>query len=459
MRVRRPPLGGRSEASVTTSAGFVPIRLDVPRLLGPVEGRREGHLLSALLVGVELASAVDWRTDVCERFSATGFADSQGLTWRRLHRAVELLAVRGIGTADTVPFRPGRFHLTPRSEPGSMLHDRGRPAERFVALARGALGAVGDEHQLSWVARALLVLLLLVCDHRTDLLPDGWTKTRLCDTFGVGWRRLTHGLGELEAAGLIAHHPQRGGQLTLRLLARAALVVPTMAAAPKRRQRRHLARTTHQGAAAETAAALLAHHHVTGPPPAPLVRAIGQALATGTSAPQVLDSLCARGSLAGARDPIAVLNARAAQLAAELADARRAADTRRKAQAATQAAAAADRRQQQAQQARSEGEGRWLASILPALPAGADLGLPDLLAGRPAAVAAHIHAGCTSVVAAHPDLDPAGLVRRWAIRPVAPEALDVSGIGRRTAEGGPPGDLPVARDGPTLVDRLRGIST
>ena len=438
-------------------AGFVPIRLDLPTLLGPADGRREGHLLSALLVGVELAGAVDWRTDTLESFATSRFAAEEGLTWRRCVRALGLLGDRGLGVAEVELFRPGRFHLTPRCEPGSMLHDRARPAERFVTLARGTLSGLGDEHGLSWVARGLLALFLLVCDHRSDTLPAGWTKTRLCETFGIGWRRLTHGLAELEAAGLVDHQPRRGGELSLRLLARAALVVPTMAGAPKRRERRRLARSAvaGQGPAVEVATKLLAHHQVKGPPSPALLRALGEALATGASARQVTENICARGSLAGARDPMAVLCVRARQLAAELADARRAADVRKQAEEAARVASVARQRAEDAERNRAEDEGRWIAAVAGRLPSGADLGLPRLVATRPVPVAAQIHSTCTALIAAHPDLDPAGLVQRWATHPVPPADVDVTGIGSRSSRDGPPGSVPSAREGPTLFQRIR----
>ena len=438
-------------------AGFVPVRLDLPALLGPADGRREGHLLSALLVGVELAGAVDWRTDTLESFASSRFAAEVGLTWRRFVRALGLLGDRGIGIAEVEPFRPGRFCLTPRCEAASMLHDRARPAERFVTLARGALSALGDEHGLSWVARGLLALFLLVCDHRSDALPAGWTKTRLCETFGIGWRRLTHGLAELEAAGLVAHQPRRGGELSLRLLARAALVVPTMAGAPKRRERRLLARTAAagHGPAVEVATKLLAHYQMKGPPPPALLRALGEALATGASIRQVTENICARGSLAGARDPMAVLCVRARQLAAELADARRAAEARTQAEDAARVASAARQRAEDAERDRVEDEGRWIAAVVGTLPSGADLGLPRLLATRPVPVAAQIHSACMALIAAHPDLDPAGLVQRWASCPAPPADVDVAGIGARSSRDGPPGSVPSAREGPTLLQRIR----
>ena len=439
------------------AAGFVPIRLDLPHLLGPTTGRREGHLLSALLVGVELAGAVDWRTDTLESFAVARFAAAEGLTWRRCVRALERISERGLGATETTLFRPGRFALTPRTDPASMLHDRSRSTERFVTLARGTLRALGDEHGLSWVARALLALFLLVCDHRSDTLPAGWTKTRMCETFGIGWHRLTQGLADLEAAGLVTHQARRGGDLSLRLLARAALVVPTMASTPKRRERRRLARSAVEGhgPAADVATAVLAHHQVDLPPSLPLLRALGEALATGTNARHVTESMCARGTLAGARDPMAVLCARARQLASALGEAMRASDARKQAENLARSAAFARQTAEDAERRRAEYEGRWIASVVGELPNGADLGLPQLLASRPVAVAAHIHAACTALIDLHPDRDPAALVRRWSTQPAAPPDVNVAGLPARSPRDGPPGRVPSSLGGTTLVERVR----
>lgn len=461
-------LVGETGLMGASTGGFVPVRLDAPGLLGPAEGRREGHLLSALLVAVEVAGLVDWRRDILEPFTASRFAAEQRMSWRRLMRALCLLDDRGVASALCRPFRPGRLQLTARSNPRSLLHDRGRPAERFVTLARGALRSIGDHHDLSWVARGLLVFLVLVCDHRNAVLPAGWTKTRLSVTVGLGWRRLTAAMAELADAGLITFTARRGHDLTLHLVARAALVVPTMAPAPTRRQRRRLAaghpttaadRAATASSPAAVAAKLVAHYRLPGPPSPALVRAIGEALATGAAASHVLESLCGHGTLHGARDPMAVLCHRATQTAAQLAAARRAADARRQADTAGRAAAAARRQHEDSERRRVEDQGRWIASVADVLPSGAALGLPELLAARPTPVAAHIHTVCQALIDAHPGLDPAELVRRWATQPVAPAALDTAGIGPRSARDGPPGRLPAVREGPTLPERLRAAQT
>lgn len=241
------------------TAGFVPIRLDVPTLLGRPSGRREGHWLAALGLGVALADGVDFRTNRIEGFSVVRFARRRRMTWRRQRRALEHLETCGLAGAHTEPFRAGSAWVTPRTEPGSLLHDQSRPGERFVALSRGALGEVAEEHQLSWEATDLLLGLLVLCDHRTGELAGGWTKTRLMEAFGLGWRRLSAGLDALAAAGLIAYSVRRGGTMSLTLLARAALLAPTAPAQVRRRERRAIRREASHGGgpAGEVAAKLL----------------------------------------------------------------------------------------------------------------------------------------------------------------------------------------------------------
>ncbi len=449
---------------MSSTAGFVPIRLDTLDLLGPHSGRRTGHLLAALGLSVTLADRADWRTDEVGPFRSVAFAGEQRMPWRRMRRVLDNLADVGMARATLHPFRPGRVRLTPRSDPASLLHDRDRPHERFVALSRGSLGAVADDHQLSWEATSLLVFFLLYCDYRTAELPDGWTKSRLCDAVGVGWRRLSTALEQLHHAGLITFEVRRGGPMTLTLLARPALVVPTATATgtvpPKRPERRLTQRQARHGSgpAADLAQRLLAHHQLPGPASAALVTALGDALATGTPALAVLERLAARGSLTDARDPIAILVARTRQLTGELRAARQAEEDRRRRQAEARQARAEQEADEQHRLEAVDLEHRWLAATLPELPSGAQLGLSPLIAARPLHVAARIHAACAELVASRPDLDPAELVRRWAQQPGPAAELDTSGVGPCTHADGPPGTLPRARAGPTLAARLRPTS-
>ncbi len=442
---------------MSTTAGFVPIRLDAVDLIGRPAGRRDGHGLAALGVAVALAECADWRTDELAPFRSVAFAAQQRMPWRRLRRALDQLAACGVGHADLHLFHPGRVTLTPRTNRASLLHDRARAHERFVALARGSLAAIGDEHHLSWTATSLLALLLLLCDHRTAELPDGWTKSRLCDHVGVGWRRLSAALADLHHAGLVTYEARRGRPMALTLLARPALVAVTAATTPKRRDRRRIRNDARHGTgpAADVARRLVDHHQLAVPPSAALTQALADTLATGAAARTVLERLAARGTLAGVRDPMAVLVARARHLADELAAARHADDTRRRRQAEhreSQARHDADhtRRRQQV-----EAEDRWLAATLRHLPDGTQLGLSPLVATRAVPVAAHIHAACTALVAHWANLDPAELVARWAQHPSPPDQLDTTGIALRTDLHGPPGTLPRTRAGPTLTDRLR----
>jgi len=238
----------RGGCVTTTGGGFVAVRLDAPRLLGAPVGRREAHHLSALSVAVALAEDANWRTNTVEPFRSVAWAGEHQMAWGRLRRALDHLASSGVARAELHPFQPGTATLTAREEPTSLLHDRARAEERFVPLARGALRSVAAEHGLSWVGTGLLVLLLLLCDHRSGELPEGcWTKTSLCERFGVGWRRLSAGLDALAAAGLIAYSVRRGGTMSLTLLARAALLAPTAPAQVRRRERRAIRREASHG--------------------------------------------------------------------------------------------------------------------------------------------------------------------------------------------------------------------
>lgn len=437
----------------------MPVRVDVPALVGAPVGRREGHHLAAISVGVQLACETDWRSDTLEPFCAVGWAAQHGLAWRRLRRALDQLSAANIAAVELHPFQPGKARITDREQPTSALHDRSRADERFVALGREALAAIAAEHDLSWVAVALLVALLLVCDYRSGELSEGcWTKTALCETYGIGWRRLTHGLRELAAAGLITYCVRRGGAMSLALVARAALVVPTgPPKAPLRRERRAIQRDAANGAGpgGQLASRLMAHYGLPGCASHALIAALGDALAAGLASEDLLGRLVARGNLAGAHDAMAVLVARARQVCAQLSAAREEQERRRKAQMDQMARQADVRADEEARRSTAQGEDRWLAQVLQRLPMGGDLGLPGGLV-RPTMLAAQIHVSCAEVVARWPELDPAGLVSRWAARPCDSEALDVSGLATRSGvECGTSGRLPQARDGPSLAERLR----
>jgi len=446
---------------VTSAApgGYVPVRLDAPSLLGAPNGRREAHHLSALSVGVALAEAVDWRTNTLEGFRSVAWASEHHMAWRRLRRALDHLGDAGVARAELRPFQPGTATLTAREEPTSLLHDRARADEHFVPLARGAVGAVSAEHSLSWVGAGLLLLLLLLCDHRSGELPEGRrTKTSLCERFGVGWRRLSAGLDSLASAGLIAFTVRRGGTMSLTLLARAALVAPTTPAQPRRRDRRSIRREAAHGSgpAGEVAAKLVGHHGLIASPSPTLLAALADALTTGVSGPALLERLAARGTLAGAADPMAVLVTRARQVKDELLAARDEVERRRAAEATERQRRAEAQADEERRRERAEGEDRWIASVLDRLPSGAELGLAAVIAARPIPVAAHIHAALAELIAHWPDLDPAGIAARWADRPCSPDALDIAGIALHHEDThGRPGSLPQARAGPSLAERLR----
>ncbi|MFC0080942.1 hypothetical protein ACFFRE_02060 [Aciditerrimonas ferrireducens] len=435
--------------------GFVPIRVDAPTLLPSPGPRRDGYRLAALHVGAALAEDVDWRTNELTQFRSVAFARAEGLSWRRVRRALGLLETHGALEMTLRPFRAGRLRLPDRSAPGSLLHAPGSP-ERFVPIAKGALRALRAEHQLDWVETGLLLALLLLCDQRGELPDREWTKTRLCDHVGVGWRRLTRALNRLTTLGLVSVDAQRGQAMQLTLHARAALVAPTAPSAPKRAVRRHLERSAARaGGPARRLADQLLRHHRLGEEPSPgLLQALAAALSTGASERSILERLAAKGHLTGALDPLAVLVARARQVTDEL-KAAQAAEARRRAQlAADQARHATLRAATDEQLDRTGEESRWLAAILPRIPTSAELDIPELLATRPALLAGHLHATAQQLIERWPNLDPAALLERWATRPASLDAFDPSGLPYRRAEHGPPGTLPRRSSGPKLTERL-----
>jgi len=438
--------------------GFVPIRTDLPELLGQPVGRREGHYLAALGIAVRHAEEADWRSDTIAPYRVTAWADAHRHSYRRCRRALTSLSRAGVATVELHPFRPGRAFITPRTESGSLLHSSTRTDETFVPLARGALSALEVEHSLSWAATDLLVSLLLFCDRRGDLAEGEWTKSRLSARLGVGWQQLTRALEELAHAGLLAYEVRRGAPMTLRLLARPALVVATSTQTPKRHERRKILREARVGAAgqaSECAEQILRHYQLAARPSPALLSAIGDGLAGGLGASTLVERVVASGRLGDARDPLAVITHRTRRVADELASAREDDQRRREAAAAEKRTLAQRRAEEEESSLRFAEESRWLASVLDVLPSGEDLGLTPLLWSRPAPVEASILSTFRDVVSLWPDLSPEDLAGRWATSLCAGSELDVEGLPRQSTQPTEiPGTLPRLRAGPTLAERL-----
>ncbi|NNN21464.1 MAG: hypothetical protein HKL80_05615 [Acidimicrobiales bacterium] len=440
-----------------TASGYIPLRIDLPDLLGKPMGRKDGHYLSALGVGVRLAEVVDWRTNRLDEFSSVAFAKDQHMNWRRFRKALGYLTNSGLAKVNLKPFNFGTAELASRENPKSLLHDQSRVKEQFVALSRGSLQGIASEHCLSWVASSLLVALLLLVDHRSAQLDDDWTKTRLSDHFGIGWRRLSSGLNELDQAGLIQFQVRRGKNMSLTLLARDALVAITAPPIPKRHERRQILRdsTKGTGVSEETCQKILSHYGVSGTPSRALVRAIGEALAMGISPHEIIERMVARGSLTKANDPMAVLVSRARQIVVEITDSRQQIE-KRQLQEKESAKALLDQKElEELKLAIYQDESRWLASVIEVIPDVSKLNISPLVSSNPRLLAAHIHSRCSELITQFPELDPTELIQKWINKPSELESVDVSGVNHSVTGDVQPGAIPRSRAGPTLVEKLR----
>ncbi len=439
-----------------TSSGYVPLRIDLPELLGKPIGRKDGHYLGALGVGIRLAEVVDWRTNRVDEFSSVAFAKVQHMNWRRFRKALLYLTNSGLAKVNLRPFQFGTAEITSRENPRSLLHDQSRVKEQFVALSRGSLESTISEHHLSWVASSLLVVLLLLVDYRNAQLEVGWTKTRLSEHFGIGWRRLSSGLNELDQAGLIKYQVRRGKNMGLTLLARDALVAITAPPAPKRNERRQILReaTKGTGPSQETCQRILNHHKLSGAPSRALTRAVGEALAMGLSSSDVIERMAAMGSLTKANDPMAVLVSRARRLVTEISESRQISEKKRLLKKESAKALLDQEELESFKLSIYQDESRWLASLIEEIPNTSKLNILPLIASKPRLLAAHIHSRCSELIAQFPGLDPEELVNRWLSNPSEIQSIDLFGINQLITTGLEPGTVPRSRAGPTLFEKL-----
>jgi hypothetical protein len=100
----------------------------------------------------------------------------------------------------------------------------------------------------------------------------------------------------------------------------------------------------------------------------------------GESAPALLERLAARGSLAGAADPMAVLVTRARAVIDDILAARDDTERRRATEAAERQRRAEARADEERERERTTGEDRWAASVLHRVPSGTELGLAAVIA-------------------------------------------------------------------------------
>ncbi len=449
-------LSRQSRNSSTGTSGFVPIRLDAISRLGEPGIRREGYLLSTLFVGVLLANEVNWWDNKLTPFKAVNWALSHSLPYRRARRALDKLTEKSLTTFSIQPFRPGNLEITPREDEKSLLHLEARKHERFVPISRSGLSQILLEHSLSWSAASMLVLLLFLCDHNSAKLPEGWTKTKISNQFGIGWRTLSAGLDALENAGLISFNASRGKEMTLELLARSALVEPCAPTPLQRGPKRAFLnqKIGKNGPAADLARKIINHYRLEAAPSPTLIRALGEVLATGASGVQVLNQITSLGSLNGSRDPVAVLVTRVRSVTESfrLAQVSKAKSTSRRETIARNQKESEERERLDHEQ--YQNESRWLAQTIDKLPTPENLGLKSELTARPVFVASRIHSMASDIVTKYPYLDPSGLIIQLEKNKFQIDLVDVENLPLRQFGGSPPGTLPTERAGPTLLSRV-----
>jgi hypothetical protein len=246
--------------------------------------------------------------------------------------------------------------------------------------------------------------------------------------------------------------------MTLRLLARPALVVATSGQTPKRRERRKILREARVGAtgqASECAEQILRHYQLTAKPTGALLSAIGDGLTGGLRASALVERVVACGRLGDARDPLAVITHRTRRVADELASAREDDQRRREAAAAEKRTLAQRRAEEEEASLRFAEESRWLASVLDVLPSGEDLGLAPLLWSRPVRVEASILSTFREVASLWPSLSPGALATRWARSLCARSELDIEGTPANPSSSlSPATPLPRTATSPVPLDRF-----
>jgi hypothetical protein len=341
-------------------------------------------------------------------------------------------------------FRPGVAVITPPGDAHSIIHARNADPP-FIPLARHSFTQLAQEHKLPWQAQALLIWLLFATSHVTNELPEGWTKTRITEEWGIGWRCLTSTLDVLHAAGLITYKVTRGHDMTLMLNVRSALQAPVARTPLPRHQRRSVTKdaSAGRGQAYDIAARLARHFRLQGQPQA-LLNAIAAAISAGIPERELIENVCARGKLAQANDPWAVVISRIKSAHQEIAEAcqYRQQQRERKEQVAQQAIG--EEQSREADIDRSAAQYRWITETLDRLPTGRELrGVPSWLQDRPVPVTL-VSDRLSEVVERHPDIDPAALARKWADSGYNVDNVDVVGLAPRDErKHGPPGTLPL----------------
>ena len=443
---------GSSWDAGSVVSGFVQIRRDALGALPPPGGRRSGGHLAVLVVALLAVLESDWRTGRMDPWPMVEWAGRMSMPWRRIRRAADRLVELGHADLACRPFRASSLTL----HRDCWVHSRARQSERFVQIAPAALRSVAEEHDLDWKALGVLLVLVILADDR-DWSVKGLTLSGLSADLGLGYRSLKAALARLAAAGLVSYVARPGRACLVTVTVGAALVVGSAGPPMRRRERRDMHRQTRQqrGPVWDLAFRLLSRFGVDLPPSTAFVQALEQ-VCSRLDAAVLEQRMVAMGTLAGARDPMAVLTVRARRISEDL-DRRRDEDARLRARRAEQAAAeVAWRSREREDWERQMGEDRWLAQVLDSEQLEAFMAAYQQTASPimpVAAVAAAIRTAARQAVADHPGEDPRSVVR--SLRDISvgrPAGADDAGPG---ASGGVTVELPTARDGPTLTERLR----
>jgi hypothetical protein len=89
--------------------------------------------------------------------------------------------------------------------------------DQFIGIIPGAIDDLGDEHNLSWGARSLLLWLATsACDRETGTAHH-ISINAIVDTTRLSWRAARRSLDELETAGAVSSYLPRGHEGTIEI--------------------------------------------------------------------------------------------------------------------------------------------------------------------------------------------------------------------------------------------------
>lgn len=429
------------------------VRRDALRVLPGPTGRRTGAHLATLVVALMVLLESDWQTGAMDPWRMVAWGRRMSMPWRRVRRAAGELAALGHVELSCGGFRPSSIEI----DRSRWIHCRERRSERFVQVSPQAVREVAAEHELDWKALGVLLALVILADDR-DWSVRGMTLAGLSADLGIGSRSLKAALSRLTTAGLLSYLARPGRSCLVTVMVGSALVVGPAGPPMRRGDRRRLGRQTRrqEGPVWDAAHRIVDRFGIGLPPSSGFVQALEEACSR-LDLIEVEHRILAMGSLAQARDPMAVLTSRARRISDDV-DRRRQEDSRRRArQEQDRAVEAEQRAQDQDEWERQMGEDRWLARVLDDEQLRAFLEdhrqSPSALVPMPA-IAAAIRVAARRAVAARSTEDPETVVRSMG----TVEGIPVAGAYPDVDHDGPGVLLPTIRDGPTLTQRLRALA-